>query len=176
MASPPSSPVRAYISVGSNIDPDVNIARALDLLAEQVEVVAVSSMVRTAPIGPPDQPPFVNGVWCIRTDLPPRRLKFDVLRPIERRLGRARTADRYAPRPIDLDLILYGRVTLDEPDLRIPDPEVDRPFVRAALAQLDPNLRLPGEREPVSSTVAADDTAATVLPELTAKLTESLRS
>ena len=175
MASHPSSPVRAFISVGANIAPATNIPRALDLLARQVHIEAVSSLYRTEPVGPPGQPPFVNGVWSVRTDLPPRDLKFGVLREIERRLGRVRTEDRYAPRPIDLDLILYGRTVVDELDLKLPDPDVARSFVRAALAELDPTLRLPGETEPVSSKAAsADPVAMTTLPELTAALRESL--
>lgn len=75
-------PVEAYIAVGSNIEPEQNLLTALDRLKEKVPVTAVSTVYRTEPVGRPEQPSFLNGVWKILTLLPPRTLKFDVLRPL----------------------------------------------------------------------------------------------
>ncbi|MBI5242021.1 MAG: 2-amino-4-hydroxy-6-hydroxymethyldihydropteridine diphosphokinase [Elusimicrobia bacterium] len=131
----------AYISLGSNVEPEANIPKALELLAAQVRLQGLSTFYRTEPVGPEGQPDFINGVAQVRTDLPPRALKFDVLRPIEAALGRQRGPDRYAPRPIDLDLLVCGDFAMDEPDLVLPDPALnERPFLAAALADLDPVL------------------------------------
>ena len=134
----------AYVGLGSNLSPEANIPRALESLAKGVRLDALSTFRRTAPVGPAGQPPFVNGVARIRTDLAPRPFKFEVLRGIEARLGRRRGADKYAPRPIDLDLLLYGDLVVSEPDLVLPDPELrTRPFLAAALLELAPGLVLP---------------------------------
>lgn len=131
----------AYVSLGSNIEPEANIPRALELLAGKVRLGGLSTFYRTEPVGPEGQPPFINGVAQVATDLPPRALKFDVLRAIEAALGRQRGPDRYAPRPIDLDLLVYGDFNVDEPDLVLPDPDLtERPYLAAALADLDPEL------------------------------------
>lgn len=170
MADRAGEPVRAFISVGSNIDPARNIVRALKLLARRVDVCGISTFHRTEPIGPAGQPPFVNGVCCIRTDMPPGALKYEVLRAVEVATGRLRTADPYAPRPIDLDLVLYGETIVDE-------SELSRPFVLAGLAELEPNLRLPGESELVSCTHPSPEQAGmTPMPELTRELIESVIS
>jgi 2-amino-4-hydroxy-6-hydroxymethyldihydropteridine diphosphokinase len=134
----------AYIGLGSNVSPQANIPRALELLSQAVRLSALSTFYRTAPVGPSGQPPFVNGVAQVRTDLPPRPLKFEVLRRIEAALGRRRGPDKYAPRPIDLDVLLYGDLIVDEPDLVLPDPDLrTRPFLAAALLELAPAMVLP---------------------------------
>lgn len=139
---------RVFVAFGSNIAPETNVPRALDLLAATVRVVEVSTVYRTAPIGRPDQNPFYNGVFLIETGLEPRSLKFDLLRGIEGRLRRVRTADRYAPRTIDLDIALYGNLVVSEPDLAIPDPDITaRAFLAAPLAELAPEMVLPGGSE-----------------------------
>lgn len=136
--------IQAFVGVGSNIEPRRNIQAALVRLARRVRVTGVSTFYRTPALDRPDQPAFLNGVWRIETDLAPRALKLDVLRGIERSLGRVRTADRYAPRTIDLDLLLYGDLTVDEPDLRIPDPDIrKRPFIVVPLLELAPDLVMP---------------------------------
>ena len=135
----------AYIGIGSNIDPEDNIPAALRLLEQSVRVVAVSTFYRTEPLGPPGSPPFINGVVKIETDIPPRKLKFDILRKIEDALGRRRTEDKYSPRPIDLDIMVYGDLKIHEPDLRLPDPDIlTRAFVAHPLFELDPEMILPG--------------------------------
>jgi dihydroneopterin aldolase/2-amino-4-hydroxy-6-hydroxymethyldihydropteridine diphosphokinase len=130
-----------YIGLGSNVSPEANIPRALELLAKEVRLGALSTFYRTLPVGPAGQPSFVNGVAQVRTDLPPRPLKFEVLRGIEARLGRRRGPDKYAPRTIDLDILLYGDMIVKEPDLVLPDPDLrTRPFLAAALLELAPGL------------------------------------
>ena len=102
-----------FIGVGSNIDPQSNIREALIRLAERVEIRALSTFYQSRPVGPPGQPPFVNGVVAADTDLPPLAVKRDVLRRIEEGLGRVRTTDKYAPRVIDLDLLIYDDMVAD---------------------------------------------------------------
>ena len=138
-----------YISLGSNIAPEANITRALELLAKAVRLSALSTFYRTVLVGPAGQPSFVNGVAEVRTDLGPRPLKFEVLRGIETALGRRRGPDKYAPRPIDLDLLLYGDLVVREPDLVLPDPDLrERLFLAAALRELAPGLAPPGAGSP----------------------------
>ncbi len=175
MAAQRAQPVIAFVSVGSNIDPPGNIACALTQLARRVDLLGMSTFYRTAPIGPAGRGDFVNGVCRVRTEIGPRALKYDVLRDIEARLGRVRTADRYAPRPIDLDLLLYGEARIDQPGLTIPDPDISRPFITACLLELAPNLRLPGEPEALSCTHTVDEAEAmTPLLDLTRDLIESV--
>ncbi len=135
----------AYVAVGSNIEPQENVARALELLSRSVQIDAVSTFYWTEPVGRADQPAYLNGVVQLQTSIPPRVLKFEVLRAVEADLGRIRTDDKYAPRAIDLDILLYGRVVIDQPDLKLPDPDIwSRPFLAKALADLAPDLEMPG--------------------------------
>jgi 2-amino-4-hydroxy-6-hydroxymethyldihydropteridine diphosphokinase len=145
---------RVFVGVGSNIEPESNVRRALGLLARQVRVRALSTFYRTPAIGEPGGPPFLDGVVEVSTALPPRALKLEVLRRIEAQLGRRRGADRNAPRPIDLDLLLYGdRVERD--DLVLPDPDiVTRPFLALALFELAPALILPDSGRALGDVVA----------------------
>jgi 2-amino-4-hydroxy-6-hydroxymethyldihydropteridine diphosphokinase len=141
--------VVAYVGFGSNIEPESNVTRAIELLAQRCEVLATSCVFRTAALDRPADPDFLNGVVRIATKLGPRELKFVVLREIEDRLGRTRTADSYAPRTIDLDVLAYGDVAIDEDGLRLPDPDIrTRAFLAAGLVELDAELRLAdsGER------------------------------
>ncbi|MHB9036300.1 MAG: 2-amino-4-hydroxy-6-hydroxymethyldihydropteridine diphosphokinase [Armatimonadota bacterium] len=134
----------AYIGVGSNIEPERNILAALRVLALKTRLVAVSTFYGTEAIGPPGSPMFYNGVAKIETDLTPRELKFGVLKAIEVSLGRKRSGDKFAPRTIDLDLLLYDDLTVRENDLVIPDPDIgDREFVAKPLLELDPNVVMP---------------------------------
>lgn len=138
--------VRVYVSVGANMDPERNIIAGIECLAKRVSIVAVSSVYRTEPIGRPDQPAYLNGVIAIDTALPPKVLKNEVLRAVEAQRGRVRTVDAYAPRPLDLDILLYGDRVVDDGELEIPDPDITgRPFLAAGLLELDPSLRLPGD-------------------------------
>jgi len=133
-----------FIAVGSNIEPEKNIEVALVELKKYVKITAVSNFYKSAPVGNPEQPLFLNGVIKIQTDLKPRELKFDILRKIEEKLGRIRTSDKNADRTIDLDLILYDDLVVDEPDLRLPDPAIRiYPFVAVPLLEIAPDLILP---------------------------------
>jgi 2-amino-4-hydroxy-6-hydroxymethyldihydropteridine diphosphokinase len=135
----------ACVAVGSNIEPERSIAGALVLLRAKVDLRALSTFYRTAPLGSPGAPPFINGAARIETDLSARELKLGVLRGIEEALGRVRGSDRNAPRTIDLDLIWFGGQVIAEPDLVIPDPEIlTRAFIALPLAELMPGLVLPG--------------------------------
>jgi 2-amino-4-hydroxy-6-hydroxymethyldihydropteridine diphosphokinase len=136
-----------YIGLGSNLgDRAATIRVALDRLAEQpeIEILAVSSLRETDPVGFEDQPRFLNGAAALRTELGPRDL-LDRMLEIERGLGRVREGARYGPRTIDLDLLLYGDAVVDEPGLEIPHPRLaERTFVLEPLAELDPHLDVPG--------------------------------
>lgn len=93
----------------------------------------------------------------------PRSLKFHVLRPIEDALGRVRTNDSYAARPIDLDVLLFGSLVMNEPGLVIPDPDIlSRPFLAAALVELHPDLVLPGTKVNVEKTITMEQRVALV--------------
>jgi 2-amino-4-hydroxy-6-hydroxymethyldihydropteridine diphosphokinase len=132
---------RAYVGVGANLgDREATIRSALDALPG---VVAVSALRETDPVGVVEQPPFLNGAVALETDLAPRDL-LDVLLSVERGLGRERR-ERWGPRTIDLDLLLYGDQTIDEPGLTVPHPRLhERRFALEPLLELDPELAIPG--------------------------------
>ena len=91
-----------------------------------------------------NQPDYCNGVWKIMTSIEPYELKYDILRQIEKKLGRIRNADIYSSRQIDLDIIVYGNTVLNTEDLVIPDPDVySRPFVCLPLFEIEKDLVLP---------------------------------
>jgi 2-amino-4-hydroxy-6-hydroxymethyldihydropteridine diphosphokinase len=137
---------RAYVGLGSNLgDRESSLRNTLELLAAEpdVELVASSSFRETDPVDYEDQPRFLNAAACVETELPPRAL-LERLLSIEQRLGRTRTGPRYGPRVIDLDLLLYGDETVDEPGLRVPHPRLaKRAFALEPLVELDPDLVVP---------------------------------
>lgn len=91
-----------------------------------------------------EQPRFVNGVAVLETSLGPREL-LDTMLDVERELGRVRDGTRWGPRAIDLDLLLYGSHVVDEPGVRVPHPRLrERRFVLEPLAELDPDIVVPG--------------------------------
>ena len=142
----------AYIGVGANLgDRRATIERAVELLraVPGVEVLAVSSLRETDPVGFEEQPRFLNGAVELETTLKPREL-LDVLLRVERDLGRTREGPRFGPRTIDLDLLVYGDRRLDEPGLTVPHPRLhERRFALEPLAELAPELEIPG-RGPVA--------------------------
>ncbi len=141
---------RAFVAVGSNIDPERNVERGLERLARSVRIERLSSFYRTSPADGRNAPPFINGMVELTTAVTPLALKLTVLRPIESELGRQRTDDKYADRTLDLDLVLYGDLVSASPELLLPDPELaQRPFLAFPLLELDPELRLPGSRVPL---------------------------
>jgi 2-amino-4-hydroxy-6-hydroxymethyldihydropteridine diphosphokinase len=154
--TPRTSPdsTRAYICLGSNIQPDVHIVGAVERLAGSLRVVGASRVYESEAKGSAGAPRFLNAAIMVDTDLAPRVLKFEVLRPIERELGRVRTADPNEPRTIDLDLALYGAVVTEDPtgDLILPDPDILRcAHVTLPLADLAPRLRHPVTGEALGS-------------------------
>ena len=134
---------RAYVGLGSNMgDRERMLWSAVHMLAfnPEVEVVAVSSIRETDPVGFADQPRFLNAAVALDTELDARAL-LELLLSLEIELGRTRDGPRYGPRTIDLDLLLYGALVVDEPDLKVPHPElIRRSFVLVPLVELDPLL------------------------------------
>jgi len=145
----------AFVGIGSNLgDRETNLRRAIELLDEEegIEVAAVSEIRETEPVGPVAQGPFLNGAVEVETSLPPREL-LERLLSVEERLGRVRV-ERFGPRTIDLDLLLYGRDRLDEPGLTVPHPRLhERRFALEPLSDLDPALEIP-ELGPISALLA----------------------
>ncbi len=143
-----SAPARVavYIGLGSNIAPEANIAAALERIDTALGIADLSPFYRSAAIGRPEQPDYLNGVVRVYTTLSARSLKFDVLRGIEADLGRGRDSDPYAARTIDLDVLLYGDCVIEEPGLVVPDPDLyTRPFLAAGVLAIAPGLRPPGD-------------------------------
>jgi 2-amino-4-hydroxy-6-hydroxymethyldihydropteridine diphosphokinase len=140
---------RAYVGLGANVgNRRENLDRAVELLGAEpgVRVFAVSSVRETDPVGYEDQPRFLNAACAVDTELGPRDL-LERLLAIERALGRERTGPRFGPRTIDLDLLLYGSETIDEPGLTVPHPRLaERLFVLEPLHELAPELVLPDGR------------------------------
>lgn len=136
----------AYVGIGANLGPrEETLRRAVELLgrADGVDVVGVSELRETDPVGVIDQPPFLNGAVAIETTLPARAL-LDLLLEIERSLGRVR-AERWGPRIVDLDLLVYGNGVVDDAGLHVPHPRLhERRFALEPLADLNPELEIPG--------------------------------
>lgn len=135
-----------YLGLGSNVgERAANIARALDALQDRgVEVLAVSSLYETEPVGEVlDQPEFLNAAARIATALEPLDL-LDACKRVEADLGRDLQGPRHGPRPIDVDVLLLGDLELEHERLRLPHAEVtSRQFVLAPLLELDAELALP---------------------------------
>ncbi len=140
--------VVAFVSVAGNLEPERHLVAAMEALEQQVTITGVSRFFRTAAIGRPEQPDYLNGVITIRTGLAPVALRNELLRPIESQLGRRRSSDRYAARPIDLDLLLYHDLVIADEELTLPDPDIlTRPFLSAGILDLAPHMRLPGDEQ-----------------------------
>ena len=136
----------AYVAIGSNLDdPRRQVGKAVDELAglADTRLVLRSGLWRSAPMGPQDQPDFVNAVAGLLTLLEPHAF-LEKLRGLERRMGRIEPAVRWGPRLIDLDLLMVGESRCDEPDLRLPHPGLhQRNFVLYPLAEIAPMLWVP---------------------------------
>jgi 2-amino-4-hydroxy-6-hydroxymethyldihydropteridine diphosphokinase len=145
--------MKAFIGLGSNLgDREAMIRIALDDLARLpgTRVLRASSLYDTEPVGDEEQPHFLNAVAEIDTELTARQLLWNLLL-IEKRLGRVRT-HRYGPRTIDLDLLTYGHLVIDEPELQIPHPELaKRSFVLVPLLEIDPLATHPATGEPLAA-------------------------
>jgi len=149
---------RVFIGIGSNEgDRLARMSEAVRLLGETdgVRVAQMAMIFETEPRGGPPQEPYLNTVLEIETALEPSAL-LGVCQEIERRLGRRPSAQRWSPRPIDLDLLLYDERIVEEPGLSIPHPRLhERRFVLAPLAQLAPELIHPTLRQPIRALAAS---------------------
>lgn len=135
---------QVLIALGSNIEPEANLQRAVQLLAARVRLIAVSPVYETRPVGKTDQPDFLNAVALIETEREATVLKREVLQEIEQELGRLRTSDRNAPRTIDLDITVYGERVLELGSRHIPDPDLlEHPHVAVPAADVAPTYRHP---------------------------------
>ncbi len=164
-----------FVGVGSNIEPYSNVKSALVALHRTVGVRALSTFYRTPPLDRPGDPPFVNGVVELSDVLAPNQLK-QMLRRTEEALGRQRGSDRYAPRPIDLDLLIYGDLVCNSDELRLPHPTIlERPFVAIPLLELAPELVIPGSGATLRSLVGTiSPYPMEPLPDLTGELRKEL--
>ncbi len=144
-----SGAVRAYVGLGANLDdPAAHVRRALLELDRLpgTRLAAASPLYRSPPLGPADQPDYVNAVARLETVLEPLAL-LHALQALEAAHGRVRGGERWGPRPLDLDLLLYGGAVIDTPRLTVPHPGLyDRAFVLYPLADIEPQLVFPDGR------------------------------
>jgi len=149
--------VTCYLGLGTNLgDRGANLTEALQHLGQvpAIEIVRTSSIYETAPVGPQDQPDFFNQVVQAKVSCSARRL-LELVQGIEQEMGRVHTR-RWGERIIDIDILLYGDETIDQPDLQIPHPRmVARQFVLVPLAEIAPDLVLPDGRR--AADAAASD-------------------
>jgi 2-amino-4-hydroxy-6-hydroxymethyldihydropteridine diphosphokinase len=139
----------AYLGIGSNLqDPSTQVQAAFDALAELADssLIAVSGLYSNPPMGPQDQPDYINAAAGLLTRLEPAAL-LNAMKHIEQRLGRVRkSGDRWGARIIDLDLLVYGTVVLEQEGLTIPHPGIfERNFVLFPLLDIAPQLIIPGQ-------------------------------
>lgn len=153
----------AILGLGSNVgDKPANLAAAIDLLtqSDDIRLVKSSRLYRTEAWGKTDQDWFVNACVSVASKLDPRGL-LARCQAVERDLGRVRK-EHWGPRVIDVDILVYRDVTLNEPDLVLPHPWIaERAFVLAPLNDIDPNLKIKGQR--VGDLLAAIDTGSVAL-------------
>lgn len=134
--------MKAVISLGANIgDPKANLDLAVGLLREATDVIAVSSYLQTKPVGGPEQPDYLNAVAILESDLPAKDL-LALLNGIETAMGRTREI-HWGPRVIDLDLIQYGGLLVNDEKLTLPHPRAhERRFVLAPWFEIEPEAIL----------------------------------
>lgn len=171
-------PSRAFIELGSNIEPERHLPRAAAALTRIGRVVDVSQVYRTEPYGPPGQPSFLNAAVELQTDLGPHALRR-ALRGLEADLGRERGDGRYSPRTIDLDLCLYDQLVIEDEELHLPDPHLlKRAYLARSLADLAPELRHPVTGETMSELAARLESAGNFdsRPQVRRELIDSLEA
>jgi 2-amino-4-hydroxy-6-hydroxymethyldihydropteridine diphosphokinase len=148
MNSPCNPEVAAYIGLGSNLESpitQINSARLAIGLLELTEELAFSSLYASPPMGPQDQPDYVNAVMAVTTGLSPLDL-LHALQAIELEHGRVRGVQRWGARTLDLDLLLYGDQQISTEELTVPHKGIaERAFVLYPLNECNPNLVIPGK-------------------------------
>jgi len=122
----------AVISVGSNIEPEKNVSKAASLLEKEQKLLQRSAFITTKPIGSAEQPDFLNGAFLVATELDIQGLKSSLKR-IERKMGRVRQAEKYSPRVIDLDIVVWNGEVVDK-------DFYERDFLRNAVREVYPQL------------------------------------
>ncbi|MCP4409734.1 MAG: 2-amino-4-hydroxy-6-hydroxymethyldihydropteridine diphosphokinase [Gammaproteobacteria bacterium] len=154
--SVPERGIDIYIGIGSNIeDPISQVTRALDELRQlrKTAFLSRSALYRSPPMGPADQPDYINAVARLRTLLPPLKL-LDELMEIERTHHRKRTEQRWGPRTLDLDILIYGDQQIDHTRLTVPHSGMQRrAFVLYPLQEINPDIHIPG-RGPIGTLIA----------------------
>jgi 2-amino-4-hydroxy-6-hydroxymethyldihydropteridine diphosphokinase len=131
---------RAFLSLGSNLNPEQNLRAAVERLGAFGQVEAVSSVWQTSPLGRADQPDYLNAAVLLATPLSALALRNEAIPALERALGRVRTSDKNASRTIDVDIMLFNHDVIRLGTRRIPDPEIlERPFVAITLAEIAPD-------------------------------------
>jgi 2-amino-4-hydroxy-6-hydroxymethyldihydropteridine diphosphokinase len=146
--------VEVYLGLGANTgDRRANLEKALGLLGERLCIDMVSSVYETEPVGYEDQPPFLNAVCCVTTDIGPLQL-LSLVKGIEATMGRVPNFTD-GPRPIDIDIIIYGKLVMVDPELTIPHPRMgERAFVLVPLAEIAPDLIHPFSGESIGDMLA----------------------
>ncbi|MEE8619251.1 MAG: 2-amino-4-hydroxy-6-hydroxymethyldihydropteridine diphosphokinase [Dehalococcoidales bacterium] len=144
-----AEPLTVYLGLGSNVgNRQDNLDRALDLLSQRLRIGEVSSIYNTEPIGNVNQPRFLNLVCQAYTRLVPREL-LTLAKGIELKLGRV-LGKSNAPRPIDIDILFYGDLVIETPELVIPHPRLtERAFVLVPLTEIAPDLVHPASGKTV---------------------------
>lgn len=138
--------IRVYLALGSNLAQpldQVNAALAALAALPQTQLVTCSSFYRSMPLGPQDQPDYLNAVVALDTTLAPEAL-LDATQAIEQQQGRVRKAERWGPRTLDLDMLLYGDQVINTPRLTVPHYDMmNREFMLYPLAEIAPDLIFP---------------------------------
>ncbi|KAF0221355.1 MAG: 2-amino-4-hydroxy-6-hydroxymethyldihydropteridine [Geobacteraceae bacterium] len=155
-------PNLAYLSLGSNIEPERNLRAAVQKLAGFGNVRALSAVWESPPDGVADQPDFLNAAVLLETALSAKALRETAIASIEAELGRVRTENKNAPRTIDIDIMLFNRDVLKVGRRCIPDPEIrERPFVAIPLAEIAPDYVHPETGETLRQIAQRFDPVAT---------------
>lgn len=165
-------PELAFISLGSNIEPEKNLIFGTKRLGELGRLIAVSTVYQNPAVGPTPQPDFLNAAALIDTDHPAETLRLH-LRDIEADSGRVRTGDKYAPRTLDLDLCLLGTQITECPELSLPDPDLlTRAHLAVPMAELAPSFLHPitGEALQIIADRLRPGSSLKPRPEITARL------
>lgn len=167
-----------FIGVGSNIDPEKNIPKAITFLKQIVRITGISTFYETRPVGGSSEnqsPNFYNGVLKVSSRMKPEYLKVE-LRAIEEELGRVRVSDKFVPRTIDLDIVLFEDLFIESIDLTMPDPDIlKREFLALPILELAPDILIPPTGESLRSLIEkGKPMEKTNMVELS-EFTESLR-